>query len=393
MALPQTGELAFMFFPGDYRWSMGMLLALGAAPWGGAELDEVNRVALSLKDRVGDDTAWFDEWSQMAAQVEKRGRASHHPRTRSACLFRAANYTHVGERFLLPKSADGLSAYTHAVENFKEAASLTDRPRIESVEVSYEGTSLPALMVHAESKNARVPAMVFFDGFDVTKEIQYFRGIPDLVARGISCLIVDGPGNGEAIRFRGLPLHHETERYGSAAYEYLAARNDIDPKRIGVIAISLGGYYAPRAASMEPRFACCVSWGAQWDYYATWKQRLERLQRAEAVSLSVASDHLLWIFDVKTPGEAMKRLEGFRLDGVVQKMRCPFLIVHGEGDAQIPLDFARKCHEASGSPRKTLKIFTRAEGGFHHCQIDNNSIGIEYMWDWLEDVLEPSRAA
>jgi dienelactone hydrolase len=391
MALPQTGELAFMFFPDDYRWSMGMLLALGAAPWGGAELDEANRVALSLKDRVGDDTAWFDEWSRMAARVEERGRASRHPRTRAACLFRAANYAHIGERFLLPKSARGLSVYKHAVENFKEAASLISRPRIDSVEVPYEGTNLPALLVHAESKNARVPAMVFFDGFDVTKEIQYFRGIPDLVARGIACLIVDGPGNGESIRFRGLALHHETERYGKAAYEYLAAREDIDPRRIGVIAISLGGYYAPRAASLEPRFACCVSWGAQWDYHATWKVRLERLQKAEAVSLSVASDHLLWVFDVKTPAEAMAQLEGFRLDGVVQKMRCPFLIVHGEGDAQIPLDFARRCFEASGSPRKQIKVFTRDEGGFHHCQIDNNSIGIEYMWDWLEDVLEPSR--
>ena len=64
--------------------------------------------------------------------------------------------------------------------------------------------------------------MVFFDGFDITKEIQYFKGVPDLVARGIACLIVDGPGNGESVRFRDLPLIAETEKYGTAAYEYLA---------------------------------------------------------------------------------------------------------------------------------------------------------------------------
>ena len=50
--------------------------------------------------------------------------------------------------------------------------------------------------------------MLFLDGFDVTKEIQYFRGVPDLAARGIACLILDGPGNGESIRFRELTLHH-----------------------------------------------------------------------------------------------------------------------------------------------------------------------------------------
>jgi hypothetical protein len=94
-----------------------------------------------------------------------------------------------------------------------------------------------------------------------------------LAARGIACLIVDGPGNGESVRFRGLYLHHETERYGKAAYEYLANRPEFDAKRIGIMAISLGGYYAPRAAAFEQRFACCIAWGAQWDYWQIWKDR------------------------------------------------------------------------------------------------------------------------
>ena len=113
--------------------------------------------------------------------------------------------------------------------------------------------------------------MVFFDGFDVTKEIQYGYAVSDLAARGIGCLIVDGPGNGESVRFRNLPLIAETERYATPAYEYLAARPEFDPARIGVMALSLGGYYAPRAAALEPRFACCIAWGAQWDYHAIWQ--------------------------------------------------------------------------------------------------------------------------
>ncbi|MGA7971896.1 MAG: hypothetical protein WCA36_03745 [Pseudolabrys sp.] len=35
---------------------------------------------------------------------------------------------------------------------------------------------------------------------------------------------------------------------------------------------------------------------------------------------------------------------------------------------------AQKCFDAVGSKQKTLKIFTREEGGYHHCQIDNQSI-------------------
>jgi len=231
--------------------------------------------------------------------------------------------------------------------------------------------------------------MVFFDGFDVTKELQYGYGVPDLAARGIGCLIVDGPGNGESVRFRNLPLIAETERYATAAYEYLAGRREFDPRRIGVMALSLGGYYAPRAAALEPRFACCVAWGAQWDYHAIWAKRLDELASGKVLSLSVPPEHLQWVLGVSSQAAALKKLEAFRLDGIVQKMRCPFLLLHGAGDEQIPLSLAEKCFAAVGSKEKTFKVFEREEGGFHHCQVDNVTIAVHYMWDWIEDVLKP----
>ena len=45
--------------------------------------------------------------------------------------------------------------------------------------------------------------------------------------------------------------------------------------------------------------------------------------------------------------------------------------------------------DAVGSQHKTLRVFTREEGGFHHCQVDNITIGVHTMWDWLVDVLKP----
>ena len=391
------GELAFTYFPGNYRWSHGVLIALGGAPWGGAEIDEVHRIGLRLKDRDGDDIAWFNEWAGEAERIEQIGHAEAargHSLTAAAYLFRAAHYYHVGERFTQPKTDASQAAYMRGVQAFRKAAGLVKRPRIEHVEIPYEGTSLPGIIVHADpvvGRSGKGPVMLFLDGFDVTKEIQYFRGIPDLAARGVSCLILDGPGNGEAIRFRNLPLHHETERHAGAAYDYLAARPEFDPKRIGIMALSLGGYYAPRAAAMDGRFACCISWGPEWDYHTKWQQRLARIERGEILSLSVPWQHLLWVFDVKTKEEAFKKLEGFKLDGVIQKMRCPYLLVHGEGDQQAPFEHAQKMIAAAGSTRKELKVFTRAEGGYHHCQVDNISIGSAYMWDWAADVLEAGR--
>src|SRR5438132_838248 len=106
-------ELSFEYFPGHYRWSHGMLLPLGAAPWGGGEIGEVHRVGLRLRDRVGDDVAWFEEWTRMAAALEARGReraGAGRRASAAAALFRAAHYYHVGERFGQPKTAPVLDA-------------------------------------------------------------------------------------------------------------------------------------------------------------------------------------------------------------------------------------------------------------------------------------------
>ena len=159
------------------------------------------------------------------------------------------------------------------------------------------------------------------------------------------------------------------------------------------MAISLGGYYAPRAAAFEQRFACCIAWGAQWDYQKIWRDRFERLAQSVIPSLSVAARHISWVLNAGSQEEAIKLLEPFKLEGVVQKITCPFLMLHGEGDEQIPLPEAQRCFDAVGSNKKTFKLFTRDEGGYHHCQIDNQSICATYMWDWLEDVLEPTRSA
>src|SRR5918992_5404746 len=129
---------------------MGLLLCLSSAPWGGAEIDEVNRVGRALRDKSGDDVAWFEEWSRMGDIVEARGREAankDHALTAAACLMRAAHYIQIGERFYQhgPRSP---AAYKKAVKAFADGAAMLKRPRIESVEVPYGDTSLPALLVH-----------------------------------------------------------------------------------------------------------------------------------------------------------------------------------------------------------------------------------------------------
>ncbi len=378
----------FMYFPGNYRWSAAFINMIGSIAYGGAEMGELHKIGTLLKDKgPEDDEGWFNACVKVAngvrAHAEKWDKAGHRYAAAHAYL-RACNYYQMGERFRTPKDKTGLHAYRNGVECFHRHVALTDL-RIEIVEVPYEGGSLPGYFVHAQNaRSARTSCAVFFDGLDVTKEIQFVRGVADLVKRGISCLVMDGPGTGEAIRFRGYYLRHDYEVAGSACVNYLEQRVDVDPKKIGIVAISLGGYYAPRCAAMEPRFAACIAWGAQWDYHATWKKRIEA---GFKTALSVPGHHIMWILGVDSLDAALKKLEPFKLDGVMQKIRCPFLLVHGAGDAQIPLADAQKQFDACGSKDKTFRVFTAEEGGAQHCQRDYLTLVVAEMWNWFEEKL------
>ena len=389
----QEREASLMLFPGNYTWSAASRGVIATSLWGGADLGEVYKVVAALKSRAGEGAAWFAEWSAMAekvARLAETAEAKGHTATACAAYMRAANYYQTGERLLQPRNEESQRAYARAVALFKKGIADVPFISIEAVEVPFEGKSLPGYFVKGRDAGAPLPTVVFFDGLDITKELQYFRGVPELIKRGLNVLIVDIPGTGESIRFRGMPARYDTNVAGTAVVDYLATRRDVDKDRLAVMGISLGGYYAPRAAAFEPRFRACVSWGAIWDYHATWKKRVEKAFQA---SLSVPGEHIMWVLGVDNIEDALKKLEDFRLAGVAEKVQCPYLLTHGERDAQIPLADAQALFNAIGAKDKTLKVFTFEEGGYEHCQGDNLTIGIAVIGDWLADRLETKRRA
>ncbi len=378
----------FQYFPGNYRWSAEMLVVLSTAPYGGAEVSEVMRTGAKLRDKVGDDEAWFDEWvaaADLRMSTAQAAEASGHKLTAASNYLRACFYYQIGDHSRQPKDAIAMAAYKKSLECFRKFAALTDRPKIEIVELPSKAGSFPAYFIHAENTNGATgctPCVVRFGGFDTQKEIQYLRGVPDLVRRGFSCLLVDGPGQGEAIRFRGMHMRYDFDVAGSAALDYLETRADVDMKRVAILSMSLGGYYAPRCAAMDARFSACIAWGPIWDYHATWVKRLQKIKEA---ALPVPAEHLLWACGVETYDEALKKLEGFKSGDVAHKVTVPFLLMHGAEDAQVSTADAEKLFNAIASKDKTMRVFTVAEGGAQHCQRDYLTLACDTVADWLED--------
>jgi pimeloyl-ACP methyl ester carboxylesterase len=371
----------FRYFPGNYMWSLSVLRCLMSGGLLG-EIDRAARPLLPYADAPpnGDLEAWHREWLSLGLQLEDRARAELEGGRVMAAhddFLRAAHYFQWAEAFLVPGDERKLPTILRHLASFRQAMEFSP-DGVEIVEVAFEGSSLPAYFVPARGP-LPAPAAVFFGGLDSCKE-EFFPLVLQLAHRGIACLSIEGPGQGEALKRRGLRTRYDYEVPAGAAADYLGAREDVDPERIAVIGASMGGYYAARAAAREKRFKASVAYGAQYDYRETWLRRLDARPDAP---LPAPAHHLFDVFGVQSWEEALEAMRPFTLRVVANEIECPFLIVHGEDDAQIPVSEAISLYDAISSPDKVLRIFTEAEGGAAHCQVDCPEPAHSFIADWL----------
>ncbi len=382
----------FEYFEGNYPWNLATIMVLNS----GGQITEVDDALAGVKacaaaaDGAANEAfcrAWqkaADKVAALAEADEARGNC----RAAGGKYARAAGYYFAAERQTSLDDPDRDALYRNMLTCFGKYTSLR-REGVERVDIPYEnGTSLPALYVRGKGNVAKKPCMVHFDGLDVNKEWLYLSGMPtELAERGVSTLIVDHPGVGEALRMRGMKSMVETERPASACVDWLTTQADVDAGRIGMMALSLGGYYSMRATAFESRFRCGVAWGALYDVGMGIRRRLQGA--AAQKSVHHYFEHIQWVMGAKGMEEVVARADRMTLNGILDRIRCPVLIVHGENDQQVPLEFAHRTFaEAVNSPGKELKIHTIAEGGSEHCSVDNTSLTIDYIAHWIARTLD-----
>jgi dienelactone hydrolase len=373
-------------FPGNLRWSNAMQIVKGMAPYAAIAMEEVDRIGDRLKARESEsdpDTAWKEEWSVMAdrvAEVADSAAAEGRQITAGNHYMRAANYYYSAERFI-PPGEEKMTMYRKALR-YWHAALERLHPQIERVEVPYEGQSLPAYFLPAPGPG-RKRTVVLFDGMDNAKEMSVIFAGLDFAKRGINTLAIDGPGQSESLRLRQIYSRPDYEVAGSAAYDYVASRPDVDPKRVSVMGYSFGGYHAPRVAGMDKRYAGCIALGAMyWQMHAWLTENHARLD-ADARKSSTSVFQFRWVIGAPDDATALEWAKKFSLEGIAQKIECPVLILHGENDRIVPLAEAKILYEKVGAKNKTLRIFTTEEGGAEHCQVDNRQLGIDFAGDWI----------
>ncbi|MGH8619631.1 MAG: alpha/beta hydrolase family protein [Burkholderiales bacterium] len=336
---------------------------------------------------------WCGAWSRRAAVHEALGRetlAQGFKRSAGEHLTRAGVYYHFAKFLFVHKPDELRAAHAKAVECRNAALPLLDPPG-ERVAIPYAGSQLygnlrkPTSALRSSSTAARSvdrevagtgqyrpPLVIMCMGLDSAKEeMEAYEAT--FLARGVATLAFDGPGQGEGEH--DWPLRGDYEAVVKAVVDFVETRADVDAARVGLWGVSLGGYFAPRAAAFEKRVKACIALSGPFDWHAAWEQ----LPALSQETFRVRSKS-------KTLADAHEYTRKLSLVGVAKNITCPLFVVAGQQDRLVPWqDALRLADEASGP---VVRLFI--EDGNH---VANNR-GYQYRpqtADWMATQLGVAR--
>ncbi len=320
---------------------------------------------------------WCREWGVTARHYESIAETAArdgHLVTAGEAWRRAALCWHWGKFVFVDHPDEQRTAHERTVECFRLGAD-TLSPPAESVAIPYGERRLAAYLRVPEpgaapagagdllDEAAPPPVVIMIPGLDSVKE-ELQATAEYLLRRGLAVLAVDGPGQGESEW--ELPIEPAYERVVSAIVDYLAGRTDIDAERIGVLGVSLGGYYAARSAAFEPRLWAAVDLAGPYRFDLDWDTLAPQTRAAFRVRSRSATDE-----------QARERAAALTLEDVAPRIGIPLLVVHGGQDRLIPSSHAERL--AREAPDSDIFLFPDGNHGLTNHAFESRSL----IADWL----------
>ncbi len=394
----------------DESFAFEFVRNLGFTYYGGADIGEMFATAALIKE--GDFESWFTQWEKRARKTLARADADlaggHSESAREAYL-RASTYFRTAEFYLHcdPDDVRIMTTSKASEQAYAKAAELAGSTW-ERVEIPYEGTTLPGYFYKVDESGRPRPTVIFHGGYDSSLEELFFFGAAAAVRRGYNCLTFDGPGQGMPAREQKLFFRHDWEKVVTPVVDYALTRPEVDGDNLALIGMSLGGYLAARAVAFEHRFRAAVFFDGVYDAFGAFHhmfpaeaiaayaagdgQTCERIisqvmEHATGVRWAVTQG--LWCFDADSVTALLDKIKLMTMEGTVQQIRCPCLVLDAEGE-QFFGGQPRRMYDALVSP-KTFFEFTRDDGAENHCQSGALAYKDEVVFNWLDDILKPHR--
>jgi dienelactone hydrolase len=332
-----------------------------------------NGVDVNDFDRtVAETTEWKDwapNWRATGQMHEALGReAQERGRAVSAAqaFQRAAWCYHLG-KFLWFEDLDVHGDLRdRSVSVYRDALPHLDPPAVR-LEIPFEGRFIPGNLRRPADADRR-PLVIIVPGLDSSKE-ELFAIEEEALRRGLATLTIDGPGQSEnSVHFAIRP---NWETVITPMLNELAAQNiGVDMGRVGLMGISMGAIYGPRAAAHEPRLRALVALAGPYNLGDCW-DALNPLTKGGYIFYTKSANE----------AEAREKAQTLNLEGVLGRVTQPMLVIHGAKDRLFPPAQAERIAREAGNA--TLVMYP---DGNHVC----NNIAYKYrplMADWLAEQL------
>jgi pimeloyl-ACP methyl ester carboxylesterase len=313
---------------------------------------------------------WLDAWCETAAVhrgLAEDALAAGNERSAGEAFVRAAVCFHFAKFVWVVDPERNRATTERAIAALYAAHRLLD-PTAERIEAPLDGATVAGNLRRPAANGgggsgAPPPLVILIPGLDSTKE-EFFHWEDVFLTRGMATLSLDGPGQGET-GFH-LDIRPDYEVAVAAALDALAGRDDVDLDRVGAAGVSMGGYYAPRAAAFEPRIKAAAGVSGPYNMGANW-DNLPSLTR-ETVQHHTGASSI---------EEAHERASALDLSGVAAQIRQPCLVITGRHDRLIPWEDTKRI--ADEAPNGEWVLF---DDGNHVC----NNIPYKYrplVGDWM----------
>ena len=276
---------------------------------------------------------------------------------------------------------------------------------------------VPGLLVKRADGPERRPAVIVLHGTGGVKEGER-SWLVELARRGFVAIAIDGRAHGEraggkagaAAYNRAIidawrsrhpapqvhPLYYDTCWDVWRTIDYLQARPDVDPGRIGLLGTSKGGIEAWMAGAADERIKVAVPLIATQSFaYILAKDRWQgRAGTVGDAHKAAAAD----LGKAAVDADVCRALWGKLVPGIVDEYDCPsmlrlfagrpLLVVNGRDDpinpvegAEIAVEVARSAFERAGCPEMFRAILVPGVG--HQVRPAERAEAVEWLARWL----------
>ncbi len=357
--------------------------------YGRTDLGEVLEVVGQLKG--SDEDIWISAWSAMAQRLQDRAEEADRNGklvSASTAYLRASTYWRTSQLYFNKSEDPRVREYSLAsVKCYERYLELSDYPG-KHIEIPYEGQHLPGYFYRSPVAADNAPLLIVTPGRDSWAE-DFIWASDAAIRRGIHCIAFDGPGQGLALRLNGLTFRQDWENVVGPVIDYALEKiPGIDPSRIALMGMSMGGYLTPRAAAYDKRIKLLIPNPGTHSWGATVIERLTPYIDSQPDEIPEAIHALLRDYAWKqgVPGTVKDVIENMKIfdnSDHVEKITCETLVTDGTGEVYHgakPFYDALKC-------TKTYMLFDESTTAQMHVQVGGYATASEMMFDWIADRL------